>query len=198
MPKAARPRSEARISKGEKTRRAILTTAARLFAARGYDATGVREIGAATGVNPALINLYFGSKAGLFREIVSDAFSGGELLQGEVGDLGALWAHFTVKGVSVKQKRLQASNQALQLMIRSASSPTASRTVRQAIDEQIVAPIAARLAGRNKKERASLVATYLLGFALMQRVIGIEALSDGDQDVLIKHLARATQDCLDS
>ena len=38
---------------------------------------GVREIGAAAGLNPALINLYFGSKAGLFREIARDAFGGG-------------------------------------------------------------------------------------------------------------------------
>lgn len=204
MPKTSRSptrpalRSSARsVSKKERTRQLIVSTAARLFAARGYDTVGVREIGAAAGLNPALINLYFGSKAGLFREIARDAFGGGELLSGDLRELGAQWAHFTVKGVSGRKARLQASNRALQLMIRSASSPVASRSVREAIAEQIVAPIARRLSGPHRDERAGLIASYLLGFSLMQRVIGVAALADGDADVLIEHLARATQDCIE-
>lgn len=198
MAKAVTAGKSRRISKGERTRNAILVAAARLFAAKGYDATGVREIGEAVGVNPALINLYFGSKVALFREVVRDAFNGGELLDGDAAELGAQWAHFTVKGVSARQKRLQASNQALQLLIRSATSPVAAKTVRQAIGEQVVAPIAAKLQGPHAQARAGLIATYLLGFSLMQRVMRIDALTAGDPDVLIAHLARATQDCVDS
>lgn len=40
----------------------------RLFHARGYDAVGVAELGAALGVKPPSFYAAFGSKAGLFRE----------------------------------------------------------------------------------------------------------------------------------
>lgn len=193
-PKSAAKRSP---SKGEKTRKAILVAAGKLFAARGYDATGVRDIGDAVGLNPALINLYFGSKEALFREVLHVALNGGPLLDGATADLGRQWAEFTVRGVSARRKRLQASNQSMQLLMRSASSPVAARAVRDAIDEWIVRPIAARLEGPQAPARAALITTYLLGFALMQRTIGVKALVDGAPDTLIEHLARATQDCVD-
>ncbi|MDB5968033.1 MAG: transcriptional regulator [Hydrocarboniphaga sp.] len=198
MPKTAaagaRPKPP---TKGERTRSEILKAATRLFAAKGYDATGVRQIGEAVGVNPALINLYFGSKGDLFREVASQALAGAELRQGSVDQLGEQWARFTVQGVSARQARLKASNQSLQLLIRSAASPVAAATVRRAIGEQIVDPIASRLSGDRTQERAALIATYLLGFSLMQRVIGVDALAKGDHETLIRHLAEAVQNCVD-
>jgi AcrR family transcriptional regulator len=192
----ATPTPKARPSKGEKTRSAILKAATRLFAAKGYDATGVREIGDAVGLNPALINLYFGSKEELFREVATQALAGGPLLQGSANELAEQWARFTVQGIAAKQKRLRTSNQSLQLLIRSATSPTAAATVRQVIDEQIVLPIATKLGGEHAQERAALIATYLLGFSLMQRVIGVDGLANGDPDTLIRHLAGAVNDCI--
>ena len=55
------------------TRRAILDAAARLFASKGFGATGVREIGAAAGVNAALVSYHFGNKAALYEEILGEA-----------------------------------------------------------------------------------------------------------------------------
>lgn len=43
-------------------------TAMKLFHARGYDAVGVAELGAALGVKPPSFYAAFGSKAGLFRD----------------------------------------------------------------------------------------------------------------------------------
>lgn len=43
-------------------------TAMKLFHARGYDAVGVAELGAALGVKPPSFYAAFGSKAGLFRQ----------------------------------------------------------------------------------------------------------------------------------
>jgi AcrR family transcriptional regulator len=184
-------------SKGEQTRKAILAAAGKLFAARGYDACGVRDIGDAVGVNPALINLYFGSKEGLFREVLHAALDGGPLLDGDRASLGRQWAEFTVRGIASRRQRLQTSNQSMQLLIRSASSPVAAKAVREAIDEWIVQPIAAHLQGPDAPARAALITTYLLGFALMQRIMRIDALVDGDPATLIEHLASATQDCVD-
>ena len=44
-----------------RTRAAILHAAQQAFSTKGYLDTGVREITAAAGVNPALVSRYFGS-----------------------------------------------------------------------------------------------------------------------------------------
>ena len=48
-----------------------MQAARRLFAKANYGNVGIREIGAAAGVNPALISRYFGSKRNLFLEVAS-------------------------------------------------------------------------------------------------------------------------------
>ena len=49
----------------------ILSAAEKLFALRGYDATSVRDICQEADVNVAMVNYYFGSKDGMFREMVA-------------------------------------------------------------------------------------------------------------------------------
>lgn len=56
-----------------RTRAAILLAAQQAFSRQGFGATGVRDIAAAAGVNPALVSRYFGSKLGLFEAALSAA-----------------------------------------------------------------------------------------------------------------------------
>jgi len=77
---AARPAR--RTSKGprrprgdvESSRHLIVAAAAREFAARGFAATTVDRIAAAARLNKAMIYYHFGSKAGLYAEILRDMF----------------------------------------------------------------------------------------------------------------------------
>jgi len=55
-----------------KVRRKLLACATDLFNRRGYAATSVREIVAATGVTKPVLYHYFGSKEGTFLEIMQD------------------------------------------------------------------------------------------------------------------------------
>lgn len=57
------------------TAEAILDAAERLFAAQGFAATTIKQIGAAAGQNPALIYYYFGSKEELYRRLLQRLFS---------------------------------------------------------------------------------------------------------------------------
>lgn len=57
------------------TAEAILDAAERLFAAQGFAATTTKQLGAAAGVNPALIYYYFGSKEELYRSLLRRLFS---------------------------------------------------------------------------------------------------------------------------
>src|SRR3954451_18040207 len=69
------------------TREAILEAATRRFATQGYERAGVREIAADAGVTAALVNRYFGSKEGLFAEVIKRALDMGNLLGGGRADL---------------------------------------------------------------------------------------------------------------
>jgi AcrR family transcriptional regulator len=56
------------------SRQRILEAGARLFARKGFAATGVRELATEAGVNLAMVNYFFGSKLGLLEEILKNFF----------------------------------------------------------------------------------------------------------------------------
>jgi AcrR family transcriptional regulator len=66
-------------SAGERTRTALLHTAARLFAQRGYDNVSVRDIAAEMKLSASLVIFHFGSKAGLYRKILRYYLDNGAL-----------------------------------------------------------------------------------------------------------------------
>jgi TetR/AcrR family transcriptional regulator len=54
------------------TQSIILETALQLFASRGYDAVGVQEITAKSGITKPTLYYYFGSKKGLLEAIITE------------------------------------------------------------------------------------------------------------------------------
>lgn len=61
------------VAPEEGVRERLLKAAVELFARKGYAATGVQEIVAACGVTKPVLYYYFGSKEGLFLELMHDA-----------------------------------------------------------------------------------------------------------------------------
>jgi len=57
-----------------RSERELLASARPLFAARGYDATSLRDIAAEAGVSPSLVLYHFQSKEQLFRCVVDELF----------------------------------------------------------------------------------------------------------------------------
>src|SRR5687767_15851524 len=71
------------------TRSQILDAAEGLFARKGYDATTIKEIGRASGVNPALLYYYFAGREDLYKAVLQRLFDtilsqGGAVLDGSV------------------------------------------------------------------------------------------------------------------
>jgi len=64
----------AKTQRGEAQRDKILVAAKHLFARQGFGSTGVRQIAEQAGVNPAMINYYFGSKQGLLDAVLGQYF----------------------------------------------------------------------------------------------------------------------------
>ncbi|CUU54817.1 regulatory protein, tetR family [Parafrankia irregularis] len=54
-----------------RSRQALLSAAADLFAERGYAGTAIRSVGDRAGVDPALIARYFGGKEGLYQAVLA-------------------------------------------------------------------------------------------------------------------------------
>src|ERR1700686_4498269 len=65
-----RARGGPRGASAGKVRERLLQAARELFLRYGYRAVSSRQIGAAAGVNFAMIRYYFGGKPGLYREIL--------------------------------------------------------------------------------------------------------------------------------
>jgi AcrR family transcriptional regulator len=80
-----RPRGAA-AARSDAVRARLLEVAQRLFAARGYDAVGVRELARAARVSPAMIAYYFRDKAGLLDAVLDRVF---ERLLAQLGELAA-------------------------------------------------------------------------------------------------------------
>ncbi|MGN7203609.1 TetR/AcrR family transcriptional regulator [Pedobacter sp. SAFR-022] len=57
-------------------RTSILNAAEKLFASQGYEGTSTRQIATEAGANMSMINYYFGSKEGVFMEIMSNRING--------------------------------------------------------------------------------------------------------------------------
>ena len=101
-----RPRGRGRPRAGTagNVRERVLQAAQELFLRYGYRAVSSRQIGAAAGVNFAMIRYYFGGKPGLYREILqglmpaqlagleSWAQGGGGQLEDILANIARVWA----------------------------------------------------------------------------------------------------------
>ncbi len=79
-------------TRGAHRRRAILSSAATLFAREGYAAVGMDDIGAAAGVTGPAIYRHFASKSAVLTAVIDgiiDAVDGPEPAQGRLGPLEA-------------------------------------------------------------------------------------------------------------
>lgn len=61
-----------RLTKGARTRERLRREALRLFAVKGLDGVGIRELAEAAGTNIASIAFHFGGKDGLYAAVIED------------------------------------------------------------------------------------------------------------------------------
>ena len=69
------PRRLEKERNAERSRTAILDAAEKLFAAKGYDATSLHDVGTAAGVSRGTPGYFFGSKADLYQAVLDRCFT---------------------------------------------------------------------------------------------------------------------------
>ncbi|WP_405106172.1 TetR family transcriptional regulator [Micromonospora sp. NBC_01405] len=176
------------------TREAILDAARAAFAERGFDATSIRSIAGAAGVDPALVHHYFGTKDRLFLASMDAPVDPGELfprmLGGDADGVGErlvrtfleIWDSPTGAG-AVALLRSGVSNEWTARLLREF---LVTQVLRRVLDHLDVDPAERPL-------RGSLVATQMIGLAMMRHVIRLEPVASAPAETLVAAIAPTVQ-----
>jgi AcrR family transcriptional regulator len=185
--------STPRVRNAAATRQAMLVAARQRFLDESYDNVGLREIAADVGVDVSLVNRYFGSKEGLFKEVLR---SGKKKLD---GDLTAAQLPAYLAGIIADQDCSEGDEhiERLLIILRSASSPRATEIVREAMREDVLEPFARLLGGEDAEMRASLCMALLMGTTIQRTIMDVGPLCECEPEVFRRRLVRMFEAALD-
>jgi AcrR family transcriptional regulator len=193
MPERQKNATPRRPRNATATREAILAAATRRFTTQGYERAGVRDIAADAGVTAALVNRYFGSKEGLFAEVVRGALDMRQLLQGQGGDLANHLARLMVYGQDNVPDGVLTP---LLLLLHSAAEPAALKLFRRDLNRSELPFLAEQIGGDNSAVRAVMVMSQLTGFAIMYHVLRPKAFATARDEELVALLSGALAACI--
>jgi AcrR family transcriptional regulator len=182
------PKVSQRSMKAQSTRDAILASARRAFAALGYEGAGVRGIAENAGVTAMMVNRYFGSKEGLFGEVVADSMRDPVILSPEnlaAPDVPRALANALVGVTATDATPLDG----FLILFRSTASPAAARIARERIAAAHQAAATTAAAGNHAPERAALFLSLVAGVQMMRQMMQLAPLAKADPAVLASLLA---------
>ncbi|MCA1694235.1 MAG: TetR family transcriptional regulator [Actinobacteria bacterium] len=184
--RSARPRGRRPVR--EDTRAVLITAAGEVFTERGYDGATVRAIADRAGMDPAMVNHWFGGKDGLFLAALQIPLDPGQilprLLDGDPEQLGArvVRTFLTVWDAS--------GGGAMAALIRSvASHPEAAAMMREFVSRVILGRVVGSVAPDRPELRAALTGTQLIGLGMVRYVLRLEPLASADHDTVVAAVA---------
>jgi len=188
MKPSEQPRT-ARSGKAEATRAAILKSARRLFAAHGYDGVGLRGIAEGAGVTAMMIGRYFGSKEGLFGEVVTDSMRDPVILSQANLAASDVARAFAEALVGLTGKGAEPLDGFL-ILFRSTASPVAAQIARERIAAAHHATAQSIVNGTHAAELAAIFLSIVAGFQMIRQMLQLDALAEADPAVLIELMTR--------
>ena len=179
MARTGRPRGKT------DTRNVILETARRMFAVGGYDKTSVRDVAAAAGVDPAMIRHYFGNKAELFRATMGWPFEPADVAAritgGDRAEIGVRLTRVFFEAWEHPDSRAPL----LAILRGAATHEESANLVRQFIQGQVYAQIAAGLSEPDAELRIDLAMSQLLGIAYLRHILKVDPIASTPVDELV-------------
>ncbi len=181
------PEATARVARRRgSARAAILESATRLFAQRGFANATVRDIATAAGADPALVKYHFGSKEALFLEVSQEHDEWREMLSGPLEALGE-----TVVEALLDADEAGRGRSVFAALVRASDSVSVRQRLSRGMEEQFVRPLAARLEGPDAELRARLFAAQVHGLMTVLWVMGDRALQEADRSSVVARYAAA-------
>ncbi|GDY33520.1 TetR/AcrR family transcriptional regulator [Gandjariella thermophila] len=177
-------RRRGRRPAGEDTRAALLEAAGAVFAEQGYDGSTVRAIAARAGVDPAMVNHWFGGKEGLFAAAMELPIDPGLVVARVLDGSRETVAERIVRTfVTVWDDTGGAHFAAL---VRSVSShELAARMLREFVTSVLFGPVAERLRVDQPDLRAALCGSQIVGLGMIRYVVRLEPLASADVDTVV-------------
>lgn len=160
---------------GDNTRQRILKAAMLRFSSQSYESTGLRDIASDVGVDMAYVHRSFGSKENLFRAAVEATLMPDSWLVAEPADL-----HRSLVADLLADKGAD-EIRPFDIVVRSFSSPDASRVLHEIMEENFVGPFVSKCP-QVSKERASMIVAVLAGVGIFRDVVNAPALQGGERD----------------
>lgn len=175
------------------TRGQILTAAREHFAARGYAGATIRGIAAAAGVDPALVHHYFGTKRELFVASLELPFDPAdvtaEVLGGDARQAGERLARALLDIWSTPH-----GGAAMRSLLRSAlTDEHVLRMMREFVFTTLLTPVVSAVAPDRAELRATLLASQVVGLAMVRYVAEVEPLASAETDAVVAAVAPTLQ-----
>jgi len=174
------------------TRERILAAARSDFSRAGYEGVTIRGIAAEARVDPALVLHYFESKDGMFRAAVQFPVDPGEfiprLLAPGLGGLGGRLVRFFLDTWDSP-----AGSPLLGLIRSVVGNEEAATLLRDFVTREVLGRIARALELDHPQLRAGLVASQLVGLAMLRYVIRVEPLASASRDEIVAWLGPTLQ-----
>ncbi|CAN5759639.1 TetR family transcriptional regulator [soil metagenome] len=170
------------------TRNDILEAARTTFSEVGYDRATFRRIAKIAGVDPALVTYYYGKKQDLFAAAVrlpmrpDQAIA--EVFRGTPAEMAEKLAHVFFSTWEVPESR-----EALIGQLRMAFATGQPVAMREFIVEAVLSRADQLLVGPRATLRLELVASHLLGLAILRYVLMLEPVASTPIDELIAEVA---------
>jgi len=186
------------------TREAILAVARRRFGTGGFDATSIRSIATEAHVDPALLIHYFSTKEGLFVAAIGLGQRPSELLD-DLGSLPLREAAEKVVRVYLEIVDSDESRNAILSLVRSAvSNEKAAGMLREFLSREFVGVVTSLSDEPDARLRASLIASQLIGIAMLRHVIHVDPLARAKREEIValvaprieSYLTQDASDCL--
>jgi AcrR family transcriptional regulator len=172
-----------RRAQRESTRAAILRAAREGWSEHAYDDIGLRDIAGRAGVTAALVNRYFGTKEGLFREAVGSRDHGPPGLHAIARqEFGTTLAALLLGGEHDPVVHGdEDSYDPLLIVLRSAASHSAQPVLRDYVEQTVMPPLTAYFGDDDPaaRERAVLALSLLLGMNVLGRMLAVAPLHGG-------------------
>jgi AcrR family transcriptional regulator len=174
------------------TRERILAAARSDFGRVGYDGATIRGIAAQAKVDPALVLHYFDSKDGVFRAAIQFPMDPAEfiprLLEPGLEGLGERLTRFFVEAWD------SPTGSPLIAVIRSVvGNDEAAALLRDFVSREVLGRIARALDLDQPQLRASLVASQLVGLAMLRYVIKLEPIASARVEEIVAWLGPTLQ-----
>jgi AcrR family transcriptional regulator len=183
-----RGRPRGRRPAGEDTRAALLDAARVEFTERGFDGATVRVIAERAGVDPAMVNHWFGGKDELFVAAMEIPVNPDELVHALFdGDPEHIAERVVRTFLSVWDAN---GGGALAALMRSvASHEDAARMMREFVTRVIIGRVVSAVAPDQHELRAALAGTQIAGLGMVRYVIRLEPLASADHETLVAAIA---------